>query len=508
MRDRDEALRTDHLLSDLGRRSARGGVVAFSAQAGKVVLQLVTVAVLARLLPPAAFGLIAMVAALNTIFDLVKEFGLSAATIRKSDITQAEVSALFWINAGAGALIGAALMLLAPAVAAIYGQPALVGVMRCLALGFLFSGLSVQHWALLRRQMRFGTIASIEVGSEAIGFVVAMWLATRHAGYWALVGQRITVPAVALVASWALCPWRPGPPRRVAGLGGLLGFGASVTGVNVAAALTRSLDQVLVGVLWGAGALGLYERAAKLLLAPSAALVAPLYSISMPLLSRLEGEYARYRHAFCAIVEVLAFVAMPGAALVAVCADGVVVVMFGSGWSAAAPLVACFAIAAAYQPVAQLLGILYLTQNRGREMLRAALVDAALCAAAIGAGLHFGPFAVAASLAAVGWGLRLPVAVYLATRRGPVQAADMLAAIAPAATAAAAVACAVAMMRGMVLPSGLNPELTLAIAAVTAAITAVSTLSALPHSRRTLLGLARRVPWLKRYGKAAPLAQS
>ena len=503
MPDRAAALRTDHLLPDLGRRSATGGIVTFCAQAGKVVLQLVTVAVLARLLPPAAFGLIAMVAALNTIFDLVKEFGLSAATIRKSDITHGEVSALFWINTAAGALITAGLILLAPAVAALYGQPALVGVMRCLAFGFLLSGLSVQHWALLRRQMRFGTIALIDVGSEAIGFLVALILATHHAGYWALVAQRVSVPAVALVASWALCPWRPGRPQRVAGIGALLSFGASVTGVNVAAALTRSLDQMLVGLLWGAGALGLYERAAKLLLTPTATLVGPLYSISMPLLSRLDGERGRYRHAFCAIVEMLAIVAMPGAALVAVSADGVVAVMFGASWKGAAPLVACFAIAAAYQPVAQLLGLLYLTQDRGREMLRAALIDAALCIAAILVGLRFGPFAVAASLAAVGWGLRLPVAMFLATRRGPVRIADVMAAIAPATMAAGVVACAVTLVREVVLPADLNAGLGLAIAAAVAMACAVVTLSALPHSRRTLLEMVR-IPQRMR----APLPQS
>lgn len=506
MRDRAAALSTAHLRADLGRRSARGGIVTFGAQAGRIGLQFVTVAVLARLLPPSSFGLIAMVAAINTIFDLVKEFGLSAATIRKSDITHDEVSALFWINAAAGAAITAALTLAAPAVAALYGEPALVAVMRWLALGFLLSGLSVQHWALLRRQMRFGAIAVVDVGSDAAGFLIAILMATHHGDYWALVAQRVSAPALSLLASWLLCPWRPGPPRRVAGLGALIGFGASVTGVNVAAALTRSLDQMLVGKLWGADVLGLYERAAKLLLSPTAALVAPLYSISMPLLSRLDEDEGRYRYAFTAIVETLAIIAMPGAALVAVSAGAVVAVVLGPGWQHAAPLVSCFAAAAAAQPVAQLMGLLYLTQGRGREMLRAQLVDAALCITALGLGVPFGPVAIAAALAASAWLLRLPVAVILATRRGPVRAGDMAASIAPAALAAVAVAGAVAMSHRMMAGLALGAAPMLAVATVAAVASAGAVLVAVPQSRRALrlfVDLPRRMR-----GVTASAAQS
>jgi polysaccharide transporter, PST family len=505
MPDGDEALRTDHLLADLGRRSARGGVVTLGAQAGKVVLQFVTVAVLARLLPPAAFGLIAMVAALNTIFELVREFGLSAATIRKPDITHAEVTALFWINAAAGTFIAATLMAAAPLVAWFYGEPALVEVTRCLAVGFVFSGLSVQHWALVRRQMRFGAIAAVDVGSEVAGFAAALLAAALHAGYWALVAQRLTIPAVAVAASWMLCRWRPGRPRRVAGLGALLRFGASVTGVNIAAALTRSLDQVVVGMMWGAGALGLYERAAKLLLTPTLNLVVPLYSVTMPLMSRLEFDRARYRRVFREIVELVAMVVLPGAALVATTSDWIVAVVFGPDWRGAAPLVACFAVAAAYQPVAQLLGILYLTQDRKREMLRAAFIDAVLFGLAVAAGLPFGVHAVAAALAVVGWTLRLPAALLLATRRGPVGRADIAAALGPAAIASVLAAAAILVLRGSALTADASPVAGVGVAAVTALVVAGATLAAIPRSRRMLKRLARFPQTLWRGKPAVPV---
>src|SRR6201999_712870 len=132
---------------DLSRRSRRGGVVLLSAQMMRVLGQVATLVVLARLLPPSAFGLLAMVAAIGAVLDLVKEFGLSAATIQKQDITHAQVSALFWVNAGVGALLGIALFIAAPWLAHFYGQPSLEAVARWLSLGFVMSGLTVQHWA-------------------------------------------------------------------------------------------------------------------------------------------------------------------------------------------------------------------------------------------------------------------------------------------------------------------------------------------------------------------------
>src|SRR6185503_11962165 len=150
----DDELATEHLTQDLGRRSRRGGVVLLGAQMVRVLGQMGTLVVLARLLPPSAFGLLAMVAAIGLVLDLVKEFGLSSATIQKTGITHAQVSTLFWINAGVGAALGLLLFLTAPLISGFYGEPELEGIARWLAVGFVASGLTVQHWALLRRQMR------------------------------------------------------------------------------------------------------------------------------------------------------------------------------------------------------------------------------------------------------------------------------------------------------------------------------------------------------------------
>ena len=158
------------------------------------------------------------------MLDLVKEFGLSAATIQKPVISQAQVSALFWINAAAGAALGAALLMSAPLLARFYGQPDLEAVTEWLALGFVLSGLTVQHWALLRRQMRFGAIAGLETAADIASFAVAIALAVAGKGYWALVAQRLVSPALLLAGSWTVCRWRPARPARADGIARIVAF--------------------------------------------------------------------------------------------------------------------------------------------------------------------------------------------------------------------------------------------------------------------------------------------
>jgi PST family polysaccharide transporter len=214
-RSSDQPLRVDHLQADLVGRSLRGGALTFGALGFKVAIQFGTVMILSRLLPPQAFGLLAMIAALTEILEQIKDFGLSAATIQKTDITHDQVTALFWINSVIGVAVAFALFAAAPLLAQFYGQPELTDITRWLALAFIISGATTQHWALLRRQMRFKTIVSIDVGSELLGMTTAVVAALAGVGFWALVAQRLVYTGAVMLATWSTSRWRPGWPRRL-----------------------------------------------------------------------------------------------------------------------------------------------------------------------------------------------------------------------------------------------------------------------------------------------------
>src|SRR5437868_977686 len=167
--DRDHHFRTDHLEADLGKRSARGGVVTLAAQVCKFGLSMSSAVVLARLLTPQDYGLIGMVAIMVGFLGMFQYLGLSTATVKWAELNHEQVSTLFWMNIG----LSGAIMLLtigaAPLAAWFFREPRLLGITIGYAVAILITGAAIQHEAILIRQMRFSVIAAIEISAMALG---------------------------------------------------------------------------------------------------------------------------------------------------------------------------------------------------------------------------------------------------------------------------------------------------------------------------------------------------
>jgi O-antigen/teichoic acid export membrane protein len=148
-------------MKDLKEKTIRGGIARLCAQAIYFLLRIGTLVVLARLLGPQDFGLVGMVTAFTGVLNLFRDFGLSTATVQRLDVTDEQISTLFWVNIGVGAILTVITLAAAPFVASFYRQPVLVQVMAALAAGFLFNAAGVQHSALLQREMRFTALAII-----------------------------------------------------------------------------------------------------------------------------------------------------------------------------------------------------------------------------------------------------------------------------------------------------------------------------------------------------------
>ena len=488
---REGALHTGHLKADLGRHAVRGGAITVGAQVVKVVVQFAAMAVLARLLGPAAFGLIAMTTAVLTFLEFFKDLGLSAVTAQREHLTQTQVSALFWLNTALGIVAAAVTAALAPALPWAYGEPALTEITLWLSLGFVLSGLSTQHLALLRRQMRFGMLAFIQVGAEIIGMAVAVVAALEGAGYWALVAQRLAWVIALLIGGWSTCRWRPGHYGTWREMRDLVGFGGNVTVSNLVGFFSRSLDQMLIGWYWGAAPLGLYERASKLLLMPVTTLTTPLYLVAMPALSRLVDEPDRYRRSYLRTIEKLAMITMPAAAAVIAAPDWVVSMVFGAQWLAAAPMAAWLALAALYQPITYTASWLLMSQNRTAQMRSFSFVNAGIVIAGIALALPHGATTVAAVTALNGLLLRTPLLFLVVGRKGPVQARHVLGAVMPSLLAAGAVLGAVLALRRLDTIAALPPTEGAILLVAFSIFLSLLCFAGLPRGREALKDLAR-----------------
>lgn len=420
-----EHFRTDHLVQNLGRRAVSGGFVTVSAQAAKFVLNFISAAVLARLLSPKEFGLVGMVLGVTGLVGIFKELGLSTATVQRETITQQQVSNLFWINVGVSGCLGIVCVALAPLVAWFYRDPRVTGIMLALSLTFLLTGSTVQHQALLTRQMRFRALAIIDVTSILVGFSTACLLAWLGFAYWALVAQQLANAAACLTLTWATSRWRPSRPRPNSGVRPLVHFGAHLTMADLIGRLSLNSDTILIGRFFGAAPLGLYTRANVLLARPLEQVLTPIAGVLIPVLSRLQSDPVRYRRTFMRAYDLLALVALPFAAMCLALARPLVFIILGPKWKDVVPLFSAFALVAISSPLSAVISWMFESQGRGKDQLRTYAAAGAITLASYLVGLHWGPFGIVMSLAAASLLVRMPVVYYLVGRSGPVSTKDL-----------------------------------------------------------------------------------
>lgn len=442
-------------------------------------------AVLARLLSPHDFGLFAMAMVVAGFLQVLKDAGLSTATIQRENITNAQVSNLFWINAAVGATAMLGMATTAPLVAWFFHQPELIGITVVMSPAFLLEALAIQHFAILNRQMRFALISGIDVGCAAAGFLVGTMMAVAGFGYWSLAGATLSTSAFRVAAVWAFSRWRPQRPLRRSGTRGLVKFGADLTLVGVVYAISRGCDSLLIGRYLGSDAAGLYSRATALLTRPVELLMGPVYTVVVPALSRLQSEPDRYRRAYLQMFEVLAIGAFVLAGLLFPMSEATVRVVLGDKWDAATPIFQALTLSFVYIPLSTATSWIYTSQGRGRHLLVTACVAAVLLVAAFLAGLPFGATGVAIGYSASSLLGILPVTFYIAGRAGPVTTSDLWVSSLSHVPVFATVLVATWLARETIVPTA-TPIVQLAVCLTLGTTVGIVTLWVFPRSRRAL----------------------
>jgi len=419
---------TEYLKADLKGRSVRGGAVTMAAQGTRFFLSMASTVVLARLLTPQDFGLIAMVTAVTGFVLMFKDMGLSMATVQRAEVNHGQISTLFWINVILSLGVMLVVAALAPVIAWFYGEPRLTWITLALAGAFIFGGLTVQHQALLRRQMRFGSLALIQIISMSVGILTAIISAFYGAGYWSLVLMQLATAITGAIAVWVACGWRPGLPVRRSGVREMLAFGGHITGFNIINYLHRNIDNVLLGKFFGSFILGQYSRAYALLLLPITQIRAPLISVALPGLSRLQHEPDRFRKYYVELVSILAFASMPLVVFLGVFSRDAVALILGEGWLPAARIFRILAIAAFIQPVFTTRGAVLLSLGQSKRYLNSGMIQSSVFVLALIAGVPWGAEGVATSYVFANYAILVPMFLYC-FRYTPLTLRDFLMAI-------------------------------------------------------------------------------
>jgi PST family polysaccharide transporter len=409
----------------------RGGLFAITGQGAKLCLQLGTTAVLARVLSPADFGLASLIGPMIAFFAVFRDVGLTSATIYSDDITDAEVSSLFWINVGVGVVLAAVVTLSARLAALFYHDPRLVPILSVMSLTFVLNGGAAQYQALFQRHFRFRRLAALDLGANAVGAAVAIAVALLGFGYWALVLLPIATQTANVVLTVLLSKWQPGRPRWEGRTLTMARFGSDIAGFNILNYFARNLDNLLIGKVWGMQELGYYGRAYQLMMAPLTQISYPLGQVVIPVLTRLRDDDEVYRRTY---KNTMRMVMLAGAPLVTMMLVGrvwVIDVLLGSRWHETTSIFLALGFAALVQPMNYSAGWLMLTQGRSRDILTWGVLGSGITVASIVLGVHWGALYVAISYSAVQIFVCTPLLWWFCCRRGSVRVADMISVAAP-----------------------------------------------------------------------------
>lgn len=379
----------------LARSAVGGASVTMAGQGMRMVLQLGSTIVLARLLLPEDFGLVAVVVAVFGIGEVLRDVGLSMAIIRARELSKGQASNLFWVNMGLGVLLGGIGLAAAPLLGNAFDQPAVVPIAQALSVTFVINGATTQFRAHVNRDLRFTALAIIDTASVALGFATAIAIAVTTHSYWALVWQQIATAVAGAILAAAFARWLPGLPKRGAPIGDFLRFGGGVLGTQTLAYTTRNIDTIALGLAAGPAATGVYSRAYSLLMVPLNQVAAPLTRVAVPVLSRIDDDatfvrYLRKGQVVGAFGVVLMFAAAGGLA------DSLVPLIFGAGWTEMVPVFQALAVGGIFRALNQVTFWAFLARGKSGPQFKYALVSQPMIVCAMMIGLPWGAFGVAA----------------------------------------------------------------------------------------------------------------
>jgi len=334
---------------------------------------------LARLLDPKEFGMVAMLTIFIAVSQALLDSGFGSALIQRKQTSPADESSVFFFNLAIGLILACLLYLCAPFVADFYAQPQLVDLLRVLAIVLVINSFALVQNSLLVRGLDFKSQAMVSVTSMIVSGSVALLLAWQGFGVWSLVAQQVTNSLVRAIMLWRVNPWRPKWLFDFQALRSLFRFGSGMMGSAILNTLFDNLYALVIGRLFSAVTLGHYTRAYTLQNIVSQAPAMVANRVTFPLFAKLQQDPERLKRALEKAMTGLAFLQFPVLLGMAAVAQPLVVVLLTEKWLPCVPYLQLLCFAGILYPMHLLnLNVLTAHGKSGRffrlEIIKRALV--------------------------------------------------------------------------------------------------------------------------------------
>jgi O-antigen/teichoic acid export membrane protein len=343
----------------LTHRTVHGLKWSYGSAVIDAAITVAVAAVLARLLHPAAFGLLAMGLVVLRFGQYFATMGVGSALVQKPELTDDDVRAGFTSSVLLGLVVFALFVICAPLVNILFRGPQVVTVVRVMALSFAISGTSITSLAILRRRLAFKQIALIENSTYAIAYGgVSITLAFLGAGVWSMVAGSLLQYAAASVLYYVVTRHKITPILRWQPYRRLYSFGARVSVISLLEYVTFNMDTLWIGHFSSEATLGIYNRAFNLASLPTGYLATSFSRVLFPSFSRIQKQTARLRGVYLPAIFVFSIIAMPLCWGMAAAAPQIVRVLLGNQWSGSVRPMSILALAMPFTLLSNFAGVL------------------------------------------------------------------------------------------------------------------------------------------------------
>lgn len=386
--------------SSLTKSAARGAVWVALSEILSQGLSVGSMVILARLLMPEDFGVIAMAAVVSVLAYAAIDLGFNEAVIQRKEITPAHLSTAFWVICAMGATLCIITIAISPLVAHFFRSELVGPVLRLSSLSFVITSLGAVHGALLRRRMEFFRFSSAELGGNATYLVTAVSMAFAGLGVWSLVLGRVAGDIGYVTLRWILCRWHPSIQFSLKSLKDLWKFGFNVMAAKLVYFGTVRLDNLIVGKFMSSAAVGFYNLGYRTVAQPADVIRLSLSRVILPAFSMVQDEDERLRRGFIKSVAFLSLVGLPMFTGLALVTPELVKVVFGEKWISATLPMQILCIMGAVTIIGRTNTPLFQAKGRPDIDLKFSLLNVVVLVPGLLVGIRFGTVGVALGVSA------------------------------------------------------------------------------------------------------------
>lgn len=360
------------------------------ARGSKQVLQIIITVILARLLMPDDFGILAMAVVFTGLITVFNDFGIGFAIIQRQYLTDDDLSSIFWFNVFIGLLSTILTITISPWIAAFYNKEILVPLLSLMALGFFFSSFSTVQQALLMKDMNFKKIAIIEISSTVMSGIIAISLAYKGYGVWSLAWQGLCATIATVLLLWLTSQWRPRLRFNFNSIKSIMGFSLNLLGSSTVNYFSRNVDYLLIGKFLGAEPLGYYTLAYRLMIYPLQNISGVISRVLFPVFSTIQADDERFRNAYLRSTKLIAFVTFPMMFGLFAVADEFILILFGAKWEQTIFLFKVLCFVGMLQSIGTTVGQIYLAKGKTDWMFKWGIFATSVTVLAVVIGLAWG----------------------------------------------------------------------------------------------------------------------